>query len=159
MPMTMPNMPESLSYSVVAAIGLAVLAGLVLLLTGDPVAGVLVLAVALAIYRLIGRALVTLVGAREVAAAAGLLFLLCALIDLVTGYPYDAVIFLLAAAALGFAFLALQQGTLPAELRLGGVQAVAGPSARIHLRMLEELRDAGILTPDEFAAKHLVVGL
>jgi hypothetical protein len=67
------------------------------------------------------------------------------------------VLFLLAAGALGFAFLLLQQGTVPVELRFGGVVAVAPPSGRIHLRMLEELRDAGILSADEFAAKRLLI--
>ena len=44
------------------------------------------------------------------------------------------------------------------ELRIGGVLAVASPNNLIHLRMLEELRDAGILTPDEFAAKRRLIG-
>ena len=54
-------------------------------------------------------------------------------------------------------FLLLQQGTLPVELRWGGVLAVAAPSGRLHLRMLEELHDAGILTADELAAKRLMI--
>lgn len=97
--------------------------------------------------------------AKEAAASVAVLFALCALADLATGYPYRAVLFLLAAAALGFAFLLLQQGTVPMELRFGGLVAVAAPSGAIHLRMLEELRDAGILTPDEFAAKRVLIGL
>lgn len=161
MRIAMPTMPESLTYSVAAAIGLAVLAAVILAVswTGNLVAAVLVLALAVAIYWLVGRNLVTIVAAKEAAAAVALVFLLCAFADLATGYPYQAVVFLLAAAALGFAFLLLHQGTLPVELRLGGVVAVATPSGLIHLRMLEQLRDAGILTTEEFAAKRLLVGL
>ena len=51
----------------------------------------------------------------------------------------------------------LQQGTVPVELRLGGVLVVAAPGRLIYLRMLEELRDAGILSADEFAAKRQLV--
>jgi hypothetical protein len=51
----------------------------------------------------------------------------------------------------------LQQGTVPIELRLGGVVAVASANGLVHLRMLEALRDAGILSADEFAAKRLIV--
>jgi len=104
-----------------------------------------------------GRNLATVVTAKEVAAATAILFVLCALGDLVTGYPYQGVLFLLAAGALGCAFMLLQQGTNPIELRLGGVLVVALPGRRIHLRMLEELRDAGILSADEFAAKRLLI--
>lgn len=158
MPIAMPNMPESLAYSVVAAIAITALAALVLIGgSGNLVAALLVLALAFAIHRLIGRNLATIVTGKEAAAALALLLLLCALADLATGYPYQAVLFLLAAAALGFAFLLLQQGTVPVELRLGGVLMVAAPSGLIHLHMLEELRDAGILSAEEFAAKRLLV--
>jgi hypothetical protein len=115
------------------------------------------LALAAAIYWLIGRNPATIVTAGEAAATIAILFVLCALADLATGYPYQAVLFLLAAGALGFAFLLLQQGTIPVELRFGGVAVVARPDGLIHLRMLEELRDAGILSADEFAAKRLLV--
>ena len=111
------------------------------------------LAIAAGIYWLIGRNLATIVTAAEAAATIAVLFVLCALADLVTGYPYQAVLFLLAAGALGFAFLLLQQGTIPVELRLGGVVAVASAGGLVHLRMLEELRDAGILSADEFAGE------
>ncbi len=163
MRIAMPSMPESLSYAVVAAIGVTLLVALVVAASGpgNIVAALLVLASAAAIYWLVGRNLATIVTAAEAAATLAVLFVLCALADLVTGYPYQAVLFLLAAGALGFAFLLLQQGTVPVELRLGGVVAVAAPGAapggRIHLRMLEELRDAGILSADEFALKRLLV--
>ncbi len=160
MRIAMPNMPESLTYSVVAATGITALAALVLVGgSGNLVAALLVLAIAGGIYWLIGRNLATIVTAKEAAATIALLLALCALADLATGYPYQAVLFLLAAVALGFALLLLQQGTIPVELRFGGVVAVAAsPGGIIHLRMLEELRDAGILTADEFAAKRLLVG-
>jgi hypothetical protein len=161
MRIAMPSMPESLSYAVAAATALALLAAVALAVGagGNLVAAVLVLAMAAAIHWLIARNLTTIVSAKEAAATIALLFVLCALADLVTGYPYRAVIFLVAAVALGFAFLLLQQGAIPVELRFGRIVAVAAPSALAHLRMLEELRDVGILTPDEFAAKRLLLGL
>ena len=161
MRIAMPSMPESLTYSVVAAIAITGLAALFILATGpgNLLGAVLVLAVALAVYWLVGRNLATIIAAKDAAAATALLLLLCAFADLLTGYPYRAVLFLLAAVALGFAFLLLQQGTIPIELRLGGVVAVASSSGLIHLRMLEELRDAGILTLEEFAAKRALLGL
>lgn len=161
MRIAMPSMPESLTYAVVAAIALAVLAALVLAVAwpGNLIGAILVLAVALAVYWMVGRNLATIVTAKEAAAAAALLFVLCALADLATGYPYQAVLFLLTAVSLGFAFLLLQQGTLPVEFRLGGVLAVASANGLVHLRMLEELRDAGILTADEFTAKRVLVAV
>ena len=121
------------------------------------IAALLVLATAGIIHRLVGRSLATIVTAKDAAATIAIIFVVCALIDLAIDYPYQAVLFLLSAAALGFTFLLLQQGTTPVELRLGGLLTVAAPSGVLHLRMLEELRDAGILTPDEFAAKRLLV--
>ncbi len=161
MRIAMPDMPEWLTYSITMATALTVLAALVATFAGgsDLTAAVLTLAVAAALYWLVIRGLASLVTAREASAATALLFVLCAIADLVTGYPYHAVLFLLAAAALGFAFLLLQQGTIPAELRFGTVMVVRAPAARHHLRMLEELRDAGILTPEEFAAKRVLVAL
>ncbi|MGC2415467.1 MAG: hypothetical protein WA459_22575 [Stellaceae bacterium] len=159
MRIAMPSMPESLSYAVVAAIGITAFAAIVRAFAGpgNIVAAVLVLAIAIGIYCLIGRNLATIVTGKEVAGTIAVLFVLCALGDLVTGYPYQGVLFLLAAGALGYAFLLLQQGTLPVELRWGGILAVASPGRRIHLRMLEELHDAGILTADELAAKRLMI--
>jgi hypothetical protein len=158
MQIAMPNMPESLTYSVAAAIVLTILAALVVLGgTGDLVAAVLVLAVAGSIHLLVGRSPATIVTAKQAAAAIAALLALCAFADLATDYPYQAIVFILAAAALGFAFLLLQQGTAPVELRLGGVLVVAASRGLIHLHMLEELRDAGILSEDEFAAKRPLV--
>jgi hypothetical protein len=159
MRLAMPNMPESLTYSVVGAMVFAGFAALVLLLYGDLLAALLLLAVLLAVYWLVGRNLVTIVTAGEAAAATGVLFVLCAVADLVTGYPYEAVLFLLTAVMLGFAFLLLQQGTVPIELRFGRVVAVASPSGLIHLRMLQELRDAGIVTADEFEVMRSRIGV
>jgi hypothetical protein len=159
MRIAIPSMPESLAYSVVAAMGITAFAAIVRAVAGpgDIVAALLVLAIAAGIYWLIGRNPATIVTAKEAAATMAMLLVLCALGDLVTGYPYQAVLFLLAAGALGFAFLLLQQGTLPVELRLGGILAVAASGGRVRLRMLEELRDAGILSADEFAAKRLLI--
>jgi len=151
-------MPESLTYSVAAATGLTVLAALTVLTgSGNAVALVLVLAVAASIHWLIGRHHATIVTARDAAAAIAMLLALCAVLDLATDFPYQAVVFLLAAAALGFAFLLLRQGTAPVELRLGGMLVVAASSGQAHLHMLEALRDAGILSEEEFAAKRVLV--
>jgi hypothetical protein len=159
MQIAMPSMPQSLSYAIVAAIGITVLAAVIgaIVGPGNIVAALLLFAVALGIYCLIARNPVTIVTAKQVAATMAILFVLCALGDLVTGYPYQGVLFLLAAGALGCAFVLLHQGTNPAELQFGGMRAVAAPTRRIHLRMLEELRDAGILSEDEFAAKRPMV--
>jgi len=159
MQIAMPSMPQSLSYTIVAAIGITVLAAVIHAIVGpgNIVAALLLLSFALGLYWLIARNLATIVTAKEAAAVTGILFVLCALGDLVTGYPYQGVLFLLAAGALGCAFVLLQQGTNPEELQFRGVKAVAAPTRRIHLRMLEELRDAGILSEDEFAAKRLML--
>ena len=157
MPIAMPSMPENLAYSLAAATVITIFAGLVVAGSGDLTGAVLVFALAAAIYWLVGRNPATVVSGKEAAAALTLLLALCALADLATGFPYQAVLFLLAAAALGFALVLLQQGTVPSELRFGGLVAVAAPSRRVHLRMLEELRDAGILSADEFAAKQALI--
>lgn len=155
----MPSLSEGLTYALTAATGLTGLLALVVGVSGpgNLVGAVLLLAIAATVYWLVGRNLATIMMGRDVAGAVALLFVVCALADLASGYPYRAVLFLLAAGALGFAFLLLHQGTIPAELRLGGVVVVAAPSGFVHLRMLEELRDAGILTPEEFAIKQRLV--
>ena len=67
---SMPNMPETLSYSVVVAVGITILAALFTAATGphDLVSSVLVLAIALGIYWLIGRHPATIVTAKQAAA-------------------------------------------------------------------------------------------
>jgi len=81
------------------------------------------------------------------------------LIDLVDGRPYHGLLFILGAIVLGFVFVLLQQGGVPAELRVGGVAAIGAPNRAAHLRMLEELRDAGLLTEDELVAKRALLAL
>jgi hypothetical protein len=161
MQLSMPNLPEALAYSVVSAFALTVLAALVTAATGpwDLVAAVLVSAIAGGIYWLIGRQRATIVTAKQAAATGAILLALCALADLATGYPYQGILFLFAAAALAVAFVLLQQGTVPLEMRLGRVTAFAAQSGVVQLRMLEELRDAGILTPEEFEAKRVLITL
>ena len=160
MPLSMPTVPETLTYSVVAAVTLAVLTALLIAATGthDLVAAVLVLAVAGALYWCIGRNLATRITAKEAAGAGAALLAVCALAELAAGWPYQGVLFLLDAAALGFVLLLLQQGATPLELRLGGILAVAPPGTLIHLRMLKELHDADILTDAEYAEAQLRVG-
>ena len=158
---SMPNMPETLSYSVVAAVGISILTALFTAATGphDLVSAVLVLAIALGIYWLIGRHPATIVTAKQAAATGAILLAVCALADLAAGFPYQGVLFLLGTAALAVSFVLLQQGTMPVELRFGSVSAFTASSGIIQLRMLEELRDAGILTPEEFAAKRILIAL
>src|SRR5260370_1262342 len=118
----MPSMPQSLTYAVVAAIGITVLTAIVCAFAGpgNIVAALLLLAIALGIYWLMGRNLATVVTATDVAAATAILFVLCALGDLVTGYPYQGGLFLLAPVALGSAFVVLHPGADPVKLRLRG---------------------------------------
>ena len=158
---SMPTMPETLSYSVVAAVAITILAALFTAATGprDLVAAVLVLAIAGGIYWLIGRHPATIVTAKQSAATGGILLAICALADLAAGYPYQGVLFLLSTVALAVAFVLLQQGTIPVELRFGNMTAFTSSSSAIQLRMLEELRDAGILSPEEFAAKRALIAL
>ncbi|HEX3536406.1 MAG TPA: SHOCT domain-containing protein [Stellaceae bacterium] len=160
MPARMPTVPETLTYAVVAAVVLAILTALVLAATGahDLVAAVLVLAVGGAVYWCIGRNLATLVTGKEAAGAGAALLAICALAELAAGWPYQGVLFLLDAAALGVVLLLLQQGATPLELRFGGLVAVAPPGTLIHLRMLKELHDAGILTDAEYAEAQIRVG-
>src|SRR5437879_4876960 len=129
MPPTMPTVPQTLSYAVVAAVTLAIVTALILAATGahDLVAAILVLAVAGAVYWCIGRNLATLVTAKEVAAVGAALLAICALAELAAGWPYQGVLFLLDAAALGFVFVLLQQGATPLALRLGGIVRAAPP--------------------------------
>ena len=158
---SIPSMPETLSYSVVAAVAITIIAALFTAATGprDLVSAVLVLAIAGGIYWLAGRHPATIVTAKQAAATGAILLAICALADLAVGFPYQGVLFLLAAAALAVAFALLQQGTVPVEVRFGTMSAFAGSRGAVQLRMLEELRDAGILTPEEFAAKRSTIAL
>ena len=161
MRIAVPSMSEGLAYTLTASIGITAFAALVVAFSGpgNLVGAILLVAIAAANYWLVGRSLATIVTGKEVAGATAVLFAVCALFDLVTGYPYQAVVFLLGAGALGAVFVLLQQGTVPVELRFGGVVAVASPSGLVHLRMLEELHAAGILSAEEFAAKRQLVTL
>jgi hypothetical protein len=156
---TIPNMPETLSYSVLTALGVEIVIAILLAVRGDWLGVLLVLAVAGIVYWFVCRQLVTVVSARFVTAAGTLLLLVCALLDIAFGHPYYGLLFLLGAAVLGFVFVLLQQGGVPAELQIGGIVAIGARDRRSHLRMLEELRDAGLLTADEFAAKAAMLGL
>lgn len=156
---TVPNLPETLTYSVLGAIGLEILIAILLAVQANPLGLVLVLAAAAILYWFVCRQLVAVVTAGSAAAANAVLLFLCALIDFITGLPYYGLLFLLAAIASGFVFVLLRQGGVPAELTISGMIAVGGRNGRAHLRMLEELRDAGLLTGDEFAAKRALLAL
>ena len=156
---TVPNLPETLTYSVLVAIAIDVLIAILLAVRGDPLGVLLMLAVAAIFYWFVCRQLVAVVTAGSAAVASAALLLVCALYDLVTGSPYYGLLFLLAALSAGFVFVLLRQGGVPAALTIGGVVAVGAPNQTAHLRMLEELRDAGLLTADEFAAKRALLGL
>ena len=156
---TVPNLPETLTYSVLAAIGIDVLIAILLAVRGDPLGLLLMLGVAAILYWFICRQLVAVVTAGSAAAASAALLFLCAFVDFITGSPYYGLLFLLAAIAAGFVFVLLRQGGVPAALTIGGVVAVGPPNRAAHLHMLEELRDAGLLTADEFAAKRALLSL
>jgi hypothetical protein len=85
--------------------------------------------------------------------------LAAAIVDLASDHPYFGILFLIATVGLGFVFILLRQGAIPAELRFGGIRAVdvTGPSA--HLAMLAALRDAGVLTAEEYAEKVAALGI
>jgi hypothetical protein len=155
-----PHMPEALTYTALAAAGLDVIIAILIAVTGDRdlVATIFVLAIAAGIYWFICRHLATIVGAKQAAAASAILLALCALADFVTGHPYHGLLFLIAAASLGAVFFFLMQGTVPLELRVGGVVAVGSSAKEAQLQMLDELHRAGILTAEEFAAKTALVG-
>src|SRR5260370_36529286 len=111
MQIAMPNMPESLTYSVAAAIVLTVLAALVVLGgSGNLVTALLVLAIAGSIHWLIGRSPAPVVTAKDADASIAVLLVLCGFVDLVFDSPYRAVVFLLGSAPLRFAFLMLHYG-------------------------------------------------
>jgi len=156
---TVPNLPEALTYSVVGAVAIELLLAILLAARGDWLGVVLVLALAAILYWFVCRQLVAVVGASFAAGASGTVLFLAGLTDLVAGHPFCGLLFVLVAMLCGLAFLLLRQGGVPAELRLGGVAAIGAPSRAAHLRMLEELRDAGLLTEDEFLAKRALLAL
>jgi hypothetical protein len=155
---TIPNMPETLTYSVLASLGLDLVIALVLAARGDWLGVILVLSIAGIGYWFICRQLVAVVSAGGAAAASGIVLFLCALTEFAAGNPYHGLLFLIGALVLGFVVV-LQQGAAPMELRVGGMVAVGAPGRAAQLRMLQELRDAGLLTEDEFAAKQALLGL
>jgi hypothetical protein len=153
MQITTPNMPETLTYAVLASVGIDVVLAILLAVRGDWLGTVLVLAIAAGAYWFLGRHAVTIVPATVAAAACTILLLLATLTDLFGGHPYYGILFLIATAGLGFIFVLLRQGTQPAELKVGGVVAVDTSGTATLLAMLAQLRDAGVLTAEEYAAK------
>jgi hypothetical protein len=156
---TVPNLPEALSYSVLAALVVEALLAIVLAMRGEWLGVLLVLALFAVLYWFVLRQLVAVVSARFAVSTSGIAAFVAALIELVSAHPYSGLLFMLAAIVLGFAFTLLQQGGVPAELSIGGVTAIGAPSRAAYLRMLVELRAAGLLTEDEFAAKCAALAL
>jgi hypothetical protein len=156
---TIPNMPETLTYSVLASLGLDLIIALLLAVRGDWLGVILLLAIIGIGYWFICRQLVAVVSAGGAAAASAIALFLCTLTEFAAGNPYHGLLFLIGALVLGFVFALLQQGAAPMELRVGSMIAVGAPRRPAHLRMLEELRDSGILTEDEFTAKRALLGL
>jgi putative oligomerization/nucleic acid binding protein len=156
---TVPDLPEALSYSLLAALVVEALLAILLAVRGEWLGVLLVLALFAILYWFACRQLVTVVSARFAVAASGLAAFVAALIDLTSAHPYSGLLFMLAAIVLGVAFMLLQQGGVPAELSIGGVTAIGAPRRVAYLRMLIELRDAGLLTEDEFAAKRAALAL
>ena len=105
---TVPNLPETLTYSVLAAIGTEILIAILLAIHGDPLGVVLVLTVAAILYWFICRQLVAVVSAGFAAAVSAVLMFLCTLVDFVIGLPYYGLLFLLAAVAAAFVFVLLR---------------------------------------------------
>jgi hypothetical protein len=156
---TVPKLPEMLTYSVIGSIAIEILLAILLAARGDWLGVVLVLALAAILYWFVCRQLVAVVSARLAIGASTIVLFVAGLIDLVDGHPYCGLLFILVAILCVFAFALLQQGGAPAELRVGGVTAIGVPSRAAQLRMLEELRDAGLLTEDEFNAKRALLTL
>jgi hypothetical protein len=159
MQITMPNTPETLSYAVLGSLGLDIVLAILLMVRGNWLGVVLVLALAGGVYWFLCRHRVTIVSAATAAAVGAVVMLAAAIVDLASGYPYFGILFLIATVGLGFVFVLLRQGAVPAELRLGGILAVdvTGPST--HLAMLAALRDAGVLTAEEYVEKVATLGL
>lgn len=159
MQITMPNTPETLSYAVLGSLGLDIVLAILLMVRGDWLGVVLALVLAAGVYWFLCRHRIAIVSAAMAAMVGSVVTLAAAIVDLATDHPYFGILFLIATAGLGFVFILLRQGAIPAELRLGGILAVdvTGPST--HLAMLAALRDAGVLTPEEYAEKVARLGL
>jgi hypothetical protein len=112
---TVPNMPETLTYAVLASLGLDLVIALLLAVHGDWLGVLLVLAVFLAGYRFLCRDRLAVLGAPSIAGCSAVLLLLCALVELAAGFPYYGILFLLGAAVIGLVYLLLLQGAVPAE--------------------------------------------
>jgi hypothetical protein len=156
---TVPKLPETLTYSVLAALAIEALLAILLAVRGDWLGVLLVLALAAILYWFVCRQLVAVVSARFAVGASVVLLFVAGLTELLSAHPYGGLLFMLAAILLGFVFVLLQQGGVPAELRIGGGVTIGVPSQRALLHMLEELRDAGLLTEDEFIAKRALLAL
>lgn len=156
---TVPNLPEALSYSVLAALVIELLLAVLLAARGEWLGVLLVLGLLAILYWFVCRQLVAVVSARFAAASSGVAAFIAALMDLVSGHPYSGLLFMLGTIVLGAIFIMLQQGGTPAELRIGAVTAIGVPGRAAYLRMLMELRDAGLLTEDEFIAKRALLAL
>jgi hypothetical protein len=156
---TVPSVPEALSYSVFAALVVEALLAVLLAARGEWLGVLLALSLFAVIYWFVCRQMVAVVSARFAVAATGVAAFVAALMDLVSGHPYSGLLFMLAAIVLGVAFTLLQQGGMPAELSIGGVTAIGAPRRVAYLHMLVELRDVGLLTEDEFAAKRASLAL
>lgn len=156
---TVPNLPEALSYSVLAALVVDLLLAILLAARGDWLGMLLAVALFAILYWFVCRQLIALVSAQFAVVASGVAAFIAALLELTSGYPYSGLLFMLTAIVLGVAFVALQQGGIPAEVRILGVVAVGAPGRTAYLHMLIELRDAGLLTEDEFAAKRALLAV
>lgn len=159
MQITMPNTPETLSYAILGSLGLDLVLAILLMMRGNWLGVVLVLALAGGVYWFLCRHQIAIVSASMASAIGAIVMLAAAIVDLASDHPYFSILFLIATVGLGFVFVLLRQGAIPAEIRLGGIPAVdvTGPSA--HLAMLAALRDAGVLTAEEYAEKVARVGL
>lgn len=151
---TVPNLPEALSYSLFAALVVEAVLAILLAVRGEWLGVLLVLALFAVLYWFVCRQLVAVVSARFAVAASGVAAFVAALVELIAAHPGGGLLFMVAAILLGVAFVLLQQGGTPAELSIAGLSVIGAPGRAAYLRMLVELRDAGLLTEDEFVAKR-----
>src|SRR5690348_12199893 len=112
MQITMPNTPETLSYTILGSLGLDIVLAILLMVRGDWLGVVLVLALAAGVYWFLCRHQLAVVSAEMAAAACAAVTLSAAIVDLASGYPYFGILFLIATAGLGFVFVLLRQGAI-----------------------------------------------
>jgi hypothetical protein len=110
MQITIPNVPDKLTYCVIAALGIDILATILLAGVGAVLAGLITLVLAGAIYWFVYRNLAgDTATARLAAAIVGIIHVFFAVVALATRNPFGFVLDGIAAACLGFVYMQLGQ--------------------------------------------------